>query len=352
MSLCFTNVTTVVLVNWNGGKDSIECLESLRASKGFEGTINVVIVDNNSSDNSIKQLEDHFYSIGMRVSDDIKNFETPARIKRVARYEAIDLAVSSLLLVEARDNYGFAAGNNLGRQEADHLWNSDYYWLLNNDTRVAPNALNMLVQKMQVEQDISICGCTILNLDDSERVQAYGGSWYSLKTGRGFSVGMNQIYDPQLKSSDVESNINYISGAAMFIKAATMNRLGGLCEDYFLYNEEIDLSMRLIQGERLGVAIKAMVYHKLGASIGTDKGDQAGSRLATFFQTRSKLIFAAKHTPYYLPLVWLTLFARSIKFCLTPTFCENGLIILLVLLGKRKSNPLWFSDRAADDSRD
>lgn len=343
------NVVTVVLVNWNGWQDTVGCLESIQASSDFPGKINVVIVDNSSSDQSLVNLKSYLASSINSLSLDGSVIERLARIGAAFLYEGGMGAISSLLLVEAKDNYGFAAGNNIGWQFADFFWASNYYWVLNNDTRIVSDTANSLIRKATSHEDISICGCSILYLEDPQRVQSYGGSWYSLKTGRGWSVGMGQLYDTRVKSSVIETQINYISGASMLIKAQFLHRVGGLCEDYFLYNEEIDLSMKLSRRERLAVATEAKVYHKVGSSIGSDKGHQTGSQLSAFFQTRSKLIFAKKHTPLYLPSVWLVLLARSIKFILYPQSRSNGLTILSVLFGNRKANPSWFKNQIAGD---
>ena len=87
----------------------------------------------------------------------------------------------------------------------------------------------------------------------------------------------------------------------------------------------------------------------VGASIGSEKGEGVGSRLATFYQARSKLLFAKKHTPQYLPMVWIVLFARAVKFTTSPLTRRNAVVILSVLFGRRQVDARWFAERTKNN---
>ncbi len=351
MNLSQSQNVTVVLVNWNGWRDTINCFESLNESYSFDGFLKVVIVDNNSSDSSLDRLSE--YLVGKDPTDTYfnENFSGLSVEAEFKRFDFDHERASSVVLVDAKDNLGYAGGINIGCRLSETLWNSDFFWLLNNDCLVAPDALSIMLTKMQDNLETLVCGCTILDYDRPDRVQSYGGSWYSMRTGRGWSIGLNEIYDPQFKDTEAEDLINYVSGAAMLIRALTLNSIGYLSEDYFLYNEEIDLSLSLSSRKNLGVSVQAKVYHKVGSSIGTDKGDRIGSQLSTFFQARSKLIFASKHVPHYLPLVWLTLLARSFKLFMSSYSRASSITILRVLFGQLEADPIWF-ERQSDDKCD
>ena len=173
-------------------------------------------------------------------------------------------------------------------------------------------------------------------------MQCYGGSYYSLFSGRGWSFNEGEKYSKNITNSLAESKLNYISGASMLLKASFIKKIGWFCEDYFLYNEEIDLSMKLTNGEKLAVATDAVVYHKIGATIGTNHSNNNGSKLASFYQSRSKLIFAKKHTPKNYIFVYFFILGRCLKFLLVKKSISNGLIILSVLLGRKEPNKDWF----------
>ncbi|MCE5214153.1 MAG: glycosyltransferase, partial [Methanobacterium sp.] len=98
-----TPKVTIVIVNWNGWEDTIECLKSLYHVNYTN--FNIIIVDNHSQDDSVKKIKDY-----------IEN--------------------KKLILIVNDENYGFAEGNNIGIRYAQKNFNPDYILLLNNDTIV------------------------------------------------------------------------------------------------------------------------------------------------------------------------------------------------------------------------
>ncbi|UUZ76162.1 hypothetical protein LP414_33170 [Polaromonas sp. P1(28)-13] len=202
--------------------------------------------------------------------------------------------------------------------------------------------MELLIKRMQAEPEIGICGNTITYHDNLNTVQAYGGTMYSMLTGRGRAYGAGTLLDKAMPNTKVEANINYISGASMFVRCSQVLKIGLMCEDYFLYNEEIDWALRGRKSFRLGVETAAVVSHKEGASIGTESQGKRGSPLSSFFQARSKLLFAWRYTPYFYPVVWLALFARFCKQVIA-TDRASAFVILQVLFGRRHPSPEWFS---------
>lgn len=343
--------TTIVLVNWNAANDSINCIESITKLTYFNKSINIIIVDNSSTDNSVeninKYLSNHdVFEIERKL--DKKSFK---RVNEIFKYHTNNKYIDKVVLIRAKKNYGFAKGNNIGLLYADTNFNSDYYWILNNDTEVASNSLSLMIKRISEENKICICGSTIIHKDTKKIVQCYGGSYYSLISGRGWSFGEGKKYNKQVTNEIAESKINYISGASMLLKADFIKKVGWFCEDYFLYNEEIDLSMRLKPDEKIAVATEAIVYHKIGASIGTSYSDNSGSKLAAFFQSKSKLIFARKHTPKNFIIVYCFLLARSIKFLLEKKSISSGIIILSVLMGRRTPKKDWFIKKIVNTNK-
>jgi len=334
---------SAVIVNWNGGQDTIGCLGSLLKMDRSSADLSIAVVDNDSTDNSIQIILAFLLDQGYTQSNFAISGSESQRIKDVMLCTCA--GHPDIFLIRARENYGFAAANNIGVEVVCKANDPKYFWFLNNDTEVAGTALSPLIEKMTFQPDIGICGSSILYASDRQTVQAYGGAYYSLRTGRGWAFGMGTRYDPKISDHLAEAQINFVSGAAMFVRAAAWAKTGPMCENYFLYNEEIDMAIRGNGIFSLGVATKSIVYHMVGASIGSEKGEGVGSRLATFYQSRSKLLFAWKHTPRYLPLVWLVLLARALKFARSPLTRRNALVILSVLLGRRRVATQWFSER-------
>lgn len=336
----------IVIVNWNGARDTIDCVRSVQQMNVGRVELTNVIVDNGSSDESVSLL-----NAFVRTQGSANSLAVPPalarKVRQIAQIKAEE-GGTSVLLVEAIENRGFAAGNNIGIEASNVIGAPDFIWFLNSDTLVDADALHHLLAKMEANPDMGMCGSTLIYASDRRTVQSYGGSYYSMRTGRGWSPGAGQIYDPHVSDAQAESQINYVSGAAMFVRRTMLDQIGPMAEEYFLYNEEIDLSCRARGRFRIGVAVRSIVYHHVGASIGTEGTDVAASRLSTFYQTRSKLLFAAKHAPLSYVLVWMTLLARAIKFYSNPKRRAEAHIIAAVLRGKRAVDQRWFSERAME----
>ncbi len=341
---------TVVIVNWNGAEDTINCIGSLQRMATGGSDLSIVVTDNASSDDSFATLKAFVKGQGYRSTSLELPAEQAGRISEVAAYVSDDALRPTITLAAAVENGGFAAGNNIGVELGRAVGTPEYFWFLNSDTEVDSGALPFLLDKMARHPDIGMCGSTLVHASDRTTVQAYGGARYSMRTGRAWSAGEGQPYSEAASDEWAEQRINYVSGAAMLVRAELLTQVGLMSEDYFLYNEEIDLSCRSAGKFRLGVATKSIVYHRVGASIGTEGSTQAASRLSTFYQTRSKLLFAARHSRRFYPLVWLTLFARAVKFFRRPSRRAEAKVILGVLAGRRKVDQRWFSERRREAS--
>lgn len=253
----------IIILNYNGYTDTIACLDSL--AHCTYPNYRVVVVDNASSNDSEAQL--------------------------LAYQECSE---QEFTFIQSGANLGFAGGNNVGIRYALER-GADYVWLLNNDTVIEPDALTRLMERIESDPDIGICGSRLMYYHDRSRVQGIGG-WYSPLTGR-----TGHIID--------EANLNqlrYIIGASMLVRAKVFREYGLLSEEYFLYCEEIDIAERIKINYRLAVATDSVVYHKEGASIGNL------SAFAAHYSMRNTLRLCWKFYPYYLPTVLITTVLRII----------------------------------------
>lgn len=333
----------IVLVNWHGAKDTIACLRSINSLQSSASRVSIVIVDNASTDDSLERLEAEVFAQGYLPKPNLESNEEMRRKGQEAWYVSVRQRAAAICIVRTRRNLGFAGGNNVGTRVGRAVEHPDFVWYLNNDTEVAPDCLDRLLERTASDPRIGICGATILYFDSQDIVQEYGGTRYSLLTGRGAPVGNGTRWNPETTNSEVEERISYVSGASMFVRAAFLDEVGLMAEDYFLYSEEIDWAYRARGRFRLGVETAAIVRHKEGAAIGTE-GRRDGSPLATFYQARSKLLFARKHTPQFLATVWLALVLRCIKMAIRGRR-QAALVIAQVLLGREEPSPEWFARR-------
>lgn len=236
----------ILVLNWNNGKDTLNCLDSLR---GLEyGNRQCVVLDNGSTDDSVIRIR--------------------------AAYPGIEM-------VELGENTGFARANNAGiRLALDR--NVDYVWLLNNDTRVAPEALDALVQAAEADATIGAVGSALYHMHRSNVLQAWGGGCVNFWSGRAI----------HFRSQAPEARIEYLTAASMLVRRAAIESVGLFDEAFFLYWEDVDYCFRLRKaGWRLAVAGGSVVLHKESSTAGKNRPVQDMN-----FSRSSERFFTA-HSP-------------------------------------------------------
>lgn len=262
----------IVILNWNGWRDTLECLESLQGLDypNFE----VVVVDNASRDGSEGKVREAFPAVK---------------------------------LIQSGANLGFAGGNNVGIRYALEQ-GADFIWLLNNDTVVEPDALTYLVERMAEDTHIGMCGSTLVYYHDRSKIQALAGATFNKWLGVSKHIGQNTSRYQMPTPESVERRLAYIVGASLLVSRRFVEEIGFLCEDYFLYYEEIDWVIRATDKYTLAYAPKSVVYHKEGNSIGGDNTTlNQKSMTADYYSIRNRIVFTRKHFVYALPTVYLGL---------------------------------------------
>lgn len=294
----------IILVNWNGWNDTLECLESLLVLEYQD--FRIVVCDNGSSDDSLQKIRDWL-----------------ARHKLIsAEYHRVEAETGGspgndpvLTLIRNDENMGFAGGNNVGLRYALARGDADYCWLLNNDTVVEPDALTHLVARMQ--HQVGMCGSSIRFYSERQRIQALGGGHYCRWIGLPWHYGRFTKWGSEINQQRAEAWMNYVEGASMLVSRRFLDEVGLLCEDYFLYFEETDWAIRSKGRFQLGFAPLSIVYHKVGASIGTSSNPAKMSYTSDYFNIRNRLMFTRRFYPAALPTVWLVIFGSlMLRLCM------------------------------------
>ncbi len=286
----------VIVLNWNGWQDTIECLESV--GKLQYSNYQVLIVDNGSTDDSIQQIENW-------AKGEIKNIETAfpefvnpplpkplnlVQIKDVKDYNLTDdLKKAKWFLITLQENLGFARGMNTAIDFANKNFTVDYFYLLNNDTVVHPAALNELISAFNHRPEIAAAQSTIYFYENSKRIANAGGKilpW-----------GQTKYY--KTISDDEIKPISFINGCALCLPKATIEKFGKLTEKFFFGEEDFEFSMRAKKQGIMMVAVgSSKVYHKIGNSSHQHWKGNAGKLL----------IFALNRLvdmkDYYSKVVW------------------------------------------------
>ena len=301
----------VVVLNWNGWADTLECLESVFRSDYPD--YRVIVCDNDSQDGSVERLQDWAegrLEAPVPADSRLRSLSSPPVPKPIS-YVMLDRAeaerggnagheTARMEIVRTGGNLGFAGGNNVALRSILARGDFDYVWLLNNDTVVRPDALGQLVLRMHDKPDAGFCGSTLRRYDAPEQVQAFGGAAYNRW------LGIARLLDgpePPAAAEEVEARLAYVMAASLLASRSLLEGVGVLSEDYFLFFEELDWATRARGRFTLAYAPASVVYHKGGTSTGSWDPHH---RLTDFHMTRSQLVYARKHTPgLLLPLTLL-----------------------------------------------
>ncbi|MEG6532045.1 glycosyltransferase family 2 protein [Caldibacillus thermoamylovorans] len=235
----------IVIVNYNGLQDTIECINSIKKST-YEN-YKVVVVDNGSTDNSVSTL--------------IKEFR-------------------DVKLIKSQENLGFSGGNNIGIMFALNQ-NADYVCLLNNDTVVSKDFLKELVEVAINYKDVGIVGGQINFFDNPLKIW-FGGGILSKVRGNAY----HRFIHMEEEDKVIISEEDFITGCLQLISRDVINKVGLLNDDYFLYYEDTDYCCRVRNaGYKLIYTNKSKIYHKVSQSTGEK------SALFYYYNTRNRLIF-------------------------------------------------------------
>ncbi|MBL4658803.1 MAG: glycosyltransferase family 2 protein [Alcanivoracaceae bacterium] len=254
-----------IILNWNGKTDTLECIESVLKTTYVNNQL--IVVDNGSTDDSIT---------------------------------AIKALYPDLVLLENRENLGFAEGNNIGIRYA--LQNgADYVFLLNNDTILDSEAHQALIDASIELDDNGIFGAKTYYYDSPDMIWFDGGFWDPDKM---------KFYHDNYKQIDTGENTglkkcDYICGCALFISAKIIDKIGFMDKNLFLTYEETDWCYRgKAQGFLSYVVSSAKVWHKISVSFGG-----SNSPMQEYFFMRNSLYWGERHLGR---IVFLRLFAKCV----------------------------------------
>jgi GT2 family glycosyltransferase/glycosyltransferase involved in cell wall biosynthesis len=311
----------VLILNWNGWQDTIECLESV--FRQDYPNFQVIVCDNDSEDGSLDQIKAWAEcKLNASVPDQhpLKRFSYPAVAKPI-HYTLMDQDQAEsgkrpeeegvkLHLIANRSNLGFAAGCNVGIRWALARSSFDYIWLLNNDTVIARDSLNHLVNRMSETPRAGMCGSTIFYYDKPDLVQTLGGARFNKWLGVQKNIGGGKPFDRNsIGVREIERSMAYVVGASMLVSRQFIERVGLICEDYFLYSEELDWALRGKKEFSVVYAPDSIVYHKEGRTIGTSNLPKERSRTSDYYIIKNRLAVTKKFFPYTKLTVYIGLFA-------------------------------------------
>jgi GT2 family glycosyltransferase len=303
----------VLLVNYNGWRDTLECLESVFRLDYPD--VRVIVCDNGSSDGSVERIQAWAEGkqpatlprIGPLQLFDDTPVRKPIRYALGDRAQAeagtLPDADAQLVLVRLHENRGFTGGNNVGLRFLQARGERGLVWILNNDTVVESSSLTEMVGALAEREDMAAVGATIFWYDRPDRVQVAGGGRLSLWSG------FTKVAQLHQRPESRPQRFDFVSGACMLLRLDVLREVGLLDERYFMYSEEVDWCLRMRRaGRQLGYARRARVWHKGEGSV------QRPSERRDYHTVRSALLLIHKFEPTRLPVA----VACSITRCLIP----------------------------------
>ncbi len=286
----------IIILNWNGWEDTIECLESVYQIA--YPLYDVIVVDNGSKDDSIQKIKD--YAEGnIRVKSSFFDYSSENKPIYLMEYSKRDLESSAsiketiknlisrnnLILIKNDDNYGFAEGNNIGIRFALNNLNPDYILLLNNDAVVDPYFLNELINVAENDVHIGVLGPTVYEYKNPDEIQSAGAKIYWSK---GETVN---LASHENKYSGEPEDVDSVIGCALLAKAELFYKIGYLNKDYFAYMEETEWCVRAHkESYRIVYVPRGKIWHKGGATSSKITG------FTLYYHTRNKFWFMRKHS--------------------------------------------------------
>jgi GT2 family glycosyltransferase len=190
-----------------------------------------------------------------------------------------------LIYIRSDKNLGFAGGNNLGIEAAT----GDYLLLLNNDTEITSDLIDVLVSEMDNNPEIGLISPLILFYDQPDTIQYAGFTKMDYLTCRNAGIGSLEINSGQFDNDSRETG--YCHGAAMMCRKNDLKTAGLMADEFFLYYEELDWCEKFKQaGKKIWFTGKTKIYHKESMSVGKE------SAVKTYFMTRNRMLFIRKNT--------------------------------------------------------
>jgi len=257
----------ICIVNWNGKKDTLECLASIDKLVHPDTEISVIVVDNGSTDNSASVIKYKF---------------------------------SKTVVIKLSENTGFTGGNNAGIEHAMRH-NADFIWLLNNDTVVDKNALINLLDEVD-KSGGGVFGSKIYFFKGREfhhdryvegergKVIWFAGGRIDWQNMYASHRGVDEVDHGQF---DKQEQTPFVTGCSMFVKREVFDAIGLLDPKYFAYLEDLDFCLKAGRaGFSLWYVPLSLVWHKNAGSTG-----RPGNEFHEYYFTRNRLLIGMRFAP-------------------------------------------------------
>ena len=285
---------SIIIVSYNTASLLKSCIESI-VKNTKDITYEIIVVDNASTDNSVK----------------------------VIRHSKLVSESLSPTIIQNKKNLGFAAGNNIGLKQA----RGNYILLLNSDTKLTSNLLPEIVDWMDEHPKAGVATCMLTNTDGS--IQGTGGyfptllrtiSWMTIQDIPGvdklikpFHPMKGKSWAKNTKFYKEEKQLDWVTGAFFLMRKEVYENVGNFDEKYFMYTEETDYCFR-------AKALRWQVWYLPQWSIIHIGGASGTSENAVLGEFTGVKLFYKKHYPKW-------------QYPILRLFLKIGALIRMAILG-------------------
>lgn len=266
---------SVIIVNYNSAHYTIACIKSIIEFTDHKLSMNIVVVDNNS------EVDDF-----NRLVNDCSNYE-------------------NVKIVGSKINLGFSGGNMFGLQ----FTNAEYVFFLNNDTVFLNDCLSILYKFMIENKNAGICTGQMYNTDKTFH---HSFSYFPTLSLKLFGSSLLRLFDPAKypKRKKVYVNplqVDFVTGAAMFIDYSKFSQIGGFDTNYFLYCEEEDIAMKLkLAGYSAYLNPEAKFIHHMGKSTKRNLEIEKENYISLLYYHRkysSRIVYLLLKSMYFFKMI-------------------------------------------------
>jgi len=340
--------TYIVIVNYNGSTDLIECLESVYRLS--EPNVEVIVCDNGSTDASVdnikKWAQGELMATPESDDDTISKCVSPPIPKPIqfVQYDCGDTeqvtklnrdSAAKMTLITLSPNIGYPGAANVGMKYALARGDFEYLWLLNPDTVVDRSALTNLLNEARSNPLIGMCGSTVVHYYDPAIIQIAGGGTYNKWLGSIRGLKRGAPLHESIDKHQMLKAMDFTYGASMLVSKRFLEQIGLMRKEYFMYFEELEWICRARGQLVLGYAPDSIVYHKEGRTIGTNAGKKR-SLTADYFSVRNRLRFTFEYYPYALVTLYLALCAAVVRRLFRRQPDRAAMIVKMLLGGPRE----------------
>lgn len=274
----------IVILNWNGKKFLAQFLPTLLNT--CDSNAQVIVADNNSTDDSISFLKEQFPSVR---------------------------------IIQNESNGGFSKGYNEAFQQIE----AQYYCLLNSDIEVTPHWIDPILEMLDADQNIAAVQPKILSYKEKTKFE-YAGAAGGYLDYLGYPFCRGRVFESIEEDKgqyDTPKQVFWATGACLFVRSDIYHQLGGLDEDFFAHMEEIDFCWRINNlGYKIMIEPKSVVYHVGGGTL------PKNNAFKTYLNFRNNLFLLLKNLPKHRILI--TFFMRF--------FLDQVAAVVFLLKGQYK----------------